>query len=427
MTALAPAPLGAVSNRSLRIRSYIAAASVGLLVCALTLPSTGSAAGRRSGPAATQTPVGGAEAEGRLFEVYRTITAGRWTDAFNQAQTLARDMPKFQLAQMLYGDLLLARTQPLSSFAAVPEELGASASEQLQQLRAEARQRLEGFRWRPPANTIPRQFLQLPASSKHAVAVDASRSRMYVFENQNGELKLLSDHYVSVGRLGTEKQLEGDQRTPLGVYFITSRLEQRQLDDFYGVGALPLNYPNEYDRRLGKTGGGIWLHGVPSTSYSRPPNATDGCVALPNEELRGLLKVLEPRRTPVIISQRLDWVSGSTLSDERGATQALLERWRAARSGTRADSLAPFYSTQFQSGSQDLSKYLANMQRELDAARGKDVEMKDVSVLYWKHKSEVMVVTFGEVRTGQAGGPTLRQYWGKESGQWKIFFEGIVG
>ena len=415
------------TRRAFLTRTLDAAVTASLFVGPLAWSAGSHAATRRAPAAAPMPSVAGTEAEGRLFEVYRTITAGHWTEAFNQAQALARDMPKFQLAQMLYGDLLLARTQPLHGFASVPDELGAPAAEQLQQLRAEARQRLEGFRWRPPADAIPRQFLQLPASSKHAVAVDASRSRMYVFENQNGQLKLVSDHYVSVGRLGTEKQLEGDQRTPLGVYFITSRLEQRQLDDFYGAGALPLNYPNEYDRRLGKTGGGIWLHGVPSRSYSRPPNATDGCVALPNEELRGLLKVLEPRRTPVVISQRLDWVDHRALNDERGETQALLERWRTARSGTRADTLAPFYSTQFQSGSQDLSQYLANLQRELDAARGKGIEMKDVSVLYWKHKSEVMVVTFGEVRAGQAGGPTLRQYWGKESGQWKIFFEGIVG
>ena len=30
-----------------------------------------------------------------------------------------------------------------------------------------------------------------------------------------------------------------------------------------GDGAFPLNYPNEWDRRLNKTGSGIWLHGTP--------------------------------------------------------------------------------------------------------------------------------------------------------------------
>lgn len=408
-------------RRRLVLAALAGAAGLGTAHAAGTTRNQSAAASAASDAVAAQ-------AETRLYEVYRLIGAGQWTQAFEKAQSLAHDMPRFTLAQVLYGDLLLARTQPLPGFAAVPESWNSGhAAEQLAQLRAEARQRLEGFSWRPPAGSIPRQFMQLPAATRHAVAVDASRSRMYVFENLGQELKLLSDHYVSVGRLGTEKQLEGDQRTPLGVYFITSRLDQKQLDDFYGAGALPLNYPNEYDRRLGRTGGGIWLHGVPSASYSRPPNATDGCVALPNEELRGLLRILEPRRTPVVISQRLDWVQPESLDAQRTQTQDLLERWRSARSGEKADALSPFYSSQFQSGSQDLTQYMANVQREQDVAKGKPIEMKDVSVLYWKHKSEVMVVTFGEIRAGRTTGPTLRQYWGKEAGQWKIFFEGIVG
>src|SRR3989338_9263109 len=61
-----------------------------------------------------------------------------------------------------------------------------------------------------------------------------------------------------------------------------------------GVGALPLNYPNEYDKRLGRTGSGIWLHGVPSDSYARSPNSTDGCVVLANPELQTILDQVQP-------------------------------------------------------------------------------------------------------------------------------------
>ena len=86
-------------------------------------------------------------------------------------------------------------------------------------------------------------------------------------------MQLVADHYASVGRLGIEKSTEGDQRTPLGVYYITSRLDGHQLTDFYGSGALLLNYPNEYDRRQGRTGGGIWLHGVPATVTPEAPTA----------------------------------------------------------------------------------------------------------------------------------------------------------
>jgi hypothetical protein len=49
-----------------------------------------------------------------------------------------------------------------------------------------------------------------------------------------------------------------------------------------------------------------------------------------------------------------------------------------------------------------------------------------MSILSWRDTGEVLIVTFGEVLSGQLTGPLKRQYWGKESGQWKIFFEGVI-
>ena len=55
------------------------------------------------------------------------------------------------------------------------------------------------------------------------------------------------------------------------------------------------------------------------------------------------------------------------------------------------------------------------------------MDLKEVSILSWRDQSEVLVVTFGEVPKGLRTGPVKRQYWGKEGGQWKIFFEGVIG
>ena len=40
-------------------------------------------------------------------------------DALAQAESLARDYPHFQLAQLVVGDLLMARTRPMSSVGAL--------------------------------------------------------------------------------------------------------------------------------------------------------------------------------------------------------------------------------------------------------------------------------------------------------------------
>jgi len=366
-------------------------------------------------------------AEARLLDVYRLIGKGQARQALAQAQSLAHDVPNFQLAQLVYGDLLLAQTRALPTMGNAPGDLATKAPARLDQLREEAERRLGALRERPPAGTVPAQFIEVPPTTRHAIAVDASRSRLYLFENGPNGLQLVADHYASIGRLGFEKSAEGDQRTPLGVYFITSRLDARQLTDFYGVGALSLNYPNEYDRRQGRTGSGIWLHGVPSESYARSPHSTDGCVALANPELRDIMERVQPRSTPVVIAKNLQWVPPAIKEPERRSLHNLIEGWRVARASGDLNRLMAFYSHQFASGTKDLAQWRQQVEKDLSQTRGRPLQLKDVSILGWRDKSDILVVTFGEIAEGQRTGAIKRQYWGKEGGLWKIFYEGVIG
>lgn len=422
------APCRSAARRALRQQLAGVVLPIFLLLPPLVLPSHLLAAqGQGAPPSRPSTTRPPPSAEKQLHEVLSLIVASDWPKAMGRAQALADNHPNFLLGQLVYGDLLLAKSRPLTEFGAAAPT-AASSPTQLDDLRAEARQRLEAIRQPPPPHKIPRQFLKIPPAASRALAVDTSKSRLYVFENTGGQLRLISDHYVSLGKLGTEKQIEGDQRTPLGVYFITSRLGRNQIDtNNFGMGALPLNYPNEYDRRLGKTGSGIWLHGVPSTMYSRPPNATDGCVALPNDELVSLLATLEPKITPIVITQRIEWVEPQALAKERAEVMSLLDQWRDARSRRSADAMLMLYSQQFQSGEQDLDQWIETINKEMALSGEHPVTLKDISILTWKYRSEVMVITFSEIRTDRTDSQTIRQYWGKENGQWKIFFEGIAG
>lgn len=382
-----------------------------------------------SAPATGGTPntTTSAPAEARLLEIYRLIGQGLSRQALERAQALTRDVPNFQLAQLVYGDLLMAQTRPLTSVGNTPTDMAALAAQRLSQLRTEAERRISALRERPPAGALPAQFIELPSTTRHAIAVDASRSRLYLFENGPSGLQLVADHYASIGRLGAEKNFEGDQRTPLGVYYITSRLDAKQLTDFYGIGALPLNYPNEYDRRQGRTGGGIWLHGVPSDSYARSPNSTDGCVVLANPELQTILSRVQPRTTPVVIARSLQWVTPSAADPQRRSLNNMIEGWRVARSSGDLNRLMSFYSAQFANGSKDLTQWRQQLEKELTQQNGRSFQIKDLAILGWKDKSDILVVTFGEIAEGQRTGAVKRQYWGKEGGLWKIFYEGVIG
>ena len=397
-----------------------------------TLAAQASSGHRKAKPAATAAPdksasATSATAEARLIAVYQLIGRARNREALDKAGSLVQDHPNFQLAQLVYGDLLTAQTRPLKALGDVPAALAQAAAPILSELRDESHMRLKALRERPPVGSVPSQFLALSGRNKHAIAIDASRSRLYLFENTATGLSLLADYYISLGKLGTEKAAEGDFRTPLGVYFITSNLDPKSLKNFYGTGALPINYPNVLDSKRGKTGGGIWLHGTPRNQFSRPPLSTDGCVVLANPDLDHIVRTVQVRTTPVVISTQLQWVAPQSARAQGKVFEDSLAAWLSAKSSGNLDRLLGFYTADFNSYGKTLSEWTPSLRKELAKSQGRTITMKDLSLLRWTDAADTMVVTFGEVPDGVRTGTTKRQYWIREGNQWKIFFEGVIG
>lgn len=365
-------------------------------------------------------------AEARLIEIYRMIGSSNIRGALQKSETLVRDYPNFQLAQLVYGDMLAARSRPLQSIGDVPSEIAKNGVQNLQNLRAESQLRLAAIKQVPPSDAIPSQFISLSKSNKHAIAVDTEKARLYLFENTEAGTRLLANYYISVGKAGVGKTVEGDQRTPLGVYFITSNLDPKSLKDLYGSGALPVNYPNVLDIRRGKTGSGIWLHGTPSSQFTRAPQATDGCVAVANPDLERIIRTVEIRTTPVLIAKSLDWVRPDKLEDQRKKFSETLQTWTNAKRKGHENKLLQFYASDFNAEGKDLASFSTNLRTELKQQGGKPMNLKDISLIRWTDDADTMVATFGEVLDGEKVGRTVRQYWQHRPGGWKIIYEGLV-
>lgn len=367
------------------------------------------------------------QAEARLIDIYKLIGQAKTRQALPLAERLVREHPNFQLAQLVYGDLLTAQLGPVRALGNVPDTTAKTAALQLAELRKESQLRLQALRERPAAGLIPSQLISLSAQNKHAIAIDASRSRLYLFENSSTGLKLLADYYISVGKSGIEKTIEGDLRTPLGVYFVTSNLDPKSLKDFYGSGALPINYPNQLDLKRGKTGSGIWLHGTPPDQFSRAPLSTDGCVVLANPDLERIIRTVQVRTTPVVIAQSLQWVAPQTMQADNKPFEDALKAWQSAKSSGDMARLMNWYTPDFSSNGKTLAQWTPALQAEVKKLEGRAVEIKDLSYLRWTDANDTMVVTFGELAQGAKTGQTKRQYWIRQGSQWKIFFEGTIG
>jgi hypothetical protein len=396
------------------------------------------AAAGKSGAQALVAAASRGSPEERLIDVYRAIGAGRLDAATDAAAALVRDVPGFRLAQLVYADLLSARvgrapgfaagTLPADALRAATPAAAASVAGELADQHEEAVQRLKALQERPPADAVPAEFVLLPKSVHHAIVVDTSRSRLYLFENGPAGLRLASDHYVSVGKQGVDKTFEGDQRTPLGVYFVADRMGGGALEERFGAGALELNYPNAYDRVHGRTGKGIYVHGVPQDTYSRPPQDSDGCVVIANDDLLALMSTIPVHDTPVVITRRVQWIAAAAAQARRAAILGAVQSWQGARAVDDDARLAAFYAPgAAPAASAPAPTILVHGQpRPNPAAHHAPRVFDDVSVLAWSDEKDTMVVTFRERIPHVRGSSVRQQYWERDRSQWRIVAEGPV-
>ena len=366
--------------------------------------------------------------EARLMRVYALMAQAQGHQALEEARRLTDDVPTFGLAQLVYADLLSSLTLATPGYATYPPTLRDASAERLDDLTAEARARVTAAGSRPPAGAVPSQFVFLSPSVHYAIAVDVSKSRLYLFENTASGPVLKRDYYASAGKLGSSKRSEGDLRTPLGVYFITGSVAPRRLAERYGAGALPLNYPNQLDQLRGRTGSGIWLHGVERASFTRAPLATDGCLALSNPDLRELSPLINRQSTPVVIAESLQWVAASQVPDQQSDFMHRFEAWREARQSRASDLQEKFYSQTVHTPAAAASMFSTEtLHPERAGASLTTVAVNNLSVLAWHDEDDVMIVTYTETAQRESQGRVKRQYWLRQSGDWSIIFEGAIG
>lgn len=125
----------------------------------------------------------------------------------------------------------------------------------------------------------------LPLADK--VIVEKAKRMLYLMKG--GEV--LKSFHVALGiePLG-DKQEEGDNRTPEGLYYLD--LRNPHSDYFLSI---RISYPNEADRRAAEArgvdpGGQIMIHGQPNTptysvAYYRRADWTNGCIAVSNSDM----------------------------------------------------------------------------------------------------------------------------------------------
>ena len=295
----------------------------------------------------------------------------------------SKEHPNFKLAKFLEAELYTAM---LGKEVAVREKSIAVDADSLSyDLLEEAKLRSSA-----PSNLAqlrPLQILKMPPNMDFMILVDASLHRAYVLKNQNGEPVWVHDFFITLGKLGIGKQKEGDQKTPLGLYQVGDEVSKKNLTPFYGVGALRLNFPNSFDKHAERSGSGIWLHGVPQTTYNRPPKASDGCIVFANDDLKQLIRIAQGANINVLVSTSVKWLP-------------------------RTD-----WQNRYKKVMDDMSDYLTMN----PIIKNNKVLKKDLIAVYAPESETSVIVDRG--LNNMKNYQRFREYWEKKGTAWQLKFE----
>ena len=202
------------------------------------------------------------------------------------------------------------------------------------------------------SDAVPASLMQLPPASKYysayAFVVDKSARTLAVWQQTGTGLKKVVEVPADMGRNAGPKLSRGDAKTPIGIYFLQTRLDQPKLDfNVYGKRAFTSDYPNYFDRAEGRTGSGIWLHSVPDTVPLT--RGSRGCVVVRNDVILDLTKYIRLGRTPILIEEKAVLLPEAQVEKSSAELASWIEGWRSAWESKNMDQYITSYSNDFKS------------------------------------------------------------------------------
>lgn len=264
-------------------------------------------------------------------------------------------------------------------------------------------------------------LVETPKESRITLVVELQRGTMTILNTYGDEIDVIEQVPVSIGKNGFGKQIEGDKRTPVGIYEIISFLKDEDLPERYGPGAFILDYPNIWDKRKERTGSGIWIHGIDRGLKARPYLDSDGCVVIDNSQFDRLRPLLD-LRPEVILTHTIPPVDQSYNANAK----QMLKDWEAAWESLDVEQYLAFYGESFANASHDLRSWSAH-KRRVGAHKTKiDVTLSNVSIVRYPNESNLVRVEFKQryVSNNYSGSNNKRQFWRQDAaGSWKIIYE----
>ncbi|MEA1956420.1 MAG: L,D-transpeptidase family protein [Campylobacterota bacterium] len=222
---------------------------------------------------------------------------------------------------------------------------------------------------------------------------DKESSKLVLYKkNKDEKFQLNKDYNAFTGKIKGDKIKEGDLKTPLGIYNLTKRIVK--LDAFYGPLAFVTSYPNIYDKYKGKNGSGIWIHGLPTNQ--KRDKYTKGCIAIDNDNIKGLNKKINIEKTLLIINPDKNLIEVN--KENIAIILSELYSWRYAWIYNNTDKYLNFYSDDFvKSNGMKINSFKRYKKRIFAKNEKKTIVFQNLNIIPYPNTIDTYQITFKEL------------------------------
>ena len=148
----------------------------------------------------------------------------------------------------------------------------------------------------------------------------------------------------------------------------------------FGVRAFDTDYPNRVDRRLRRTGDGIWLHGTDQPERTALQNSSRGCVVIRNKDVDYLTPLIELRTTPIVILDRIDYISNVDRERKFSEVEAFLAQWRTDWEEKDYSAYRERYAPDFSVRNMSLPEWIKYKENALENYQWISVDISDIRI-----------------------------------------------
>jgi murein L,D-transpeptidase YafK len=280
-----------------------------------------------------------------------------------------------------------------------------------------------------PAGQSPFPFVYVDGGER-VILVEKNTKTLFLFSSVQGKLTPAKSYPCLVGKNIKDKEKTGDMATPEGVYYLVEFIPPNKLSENYGMGAFVLNYPDFLDKKEGKTGDGVWLHGHDPRKKLEEVQSSKGCVVMSNDHLRELSTMIKLGTTPIVIVDKVVFRSAESQKKLAQELLAFTASWQKAWEDVDMKKFLRFYSKDFVSADgKDLETFAQRKEKVSKEKKFIKLRLDRRAILLpQKYQGDVAIIRFRQVyRSSNFSSISVKSlYLRKGPKGWQITGESVL-